>query len=547
MKKNINKKLSAGFGFCLLLIVTVVGFNYSALRKLEDLYQETLRRSVHMELATAAQHIDDELYEVIANAVINRDLPKSEQEWAACKKESMEKLLNVVKAAETAEEQADVREAEQALNDIIHIYEQDIQPLLRKGAPVPGPISALDSLIDKRIVTIDLALQRVAHSMSEKNQQGAREYNVILGQTRGFGFAVSLAGILVVIVISTRAKRQIVGPLAEITAAALEIKKGNFLVELKHQSDDEIGILADAFRDMSDKVEKRTAELQASNEQLQQEIFERSQVEVEICRLNAQLEQRVAERTYELVSANEQYRRVIIAQRDAENELLSSREELRNLSAHQQSVREEERKRISREIHDELGQSLTALKLDLSWLGKKICKEQNVLCEKTGQMTALIESIIQTVQRIAAELRPGMLDDLGLKEAMEWEMRQFQGRTGIAGEFRCALTGLDGDAEGRTTIFRIFQEALTNVVRHSEATRVSVMLEEKADTLALSVRDNGRGITDEEIADPKSLGLIGMRERVRLCGGEIKISGSRHEGTMVEVIIPLAGKEEPRC
>lgn len=547
MKKNINKKLTAGFGLCLLLVIVVVGYNYSTLRKLENLFQETLRRSVHMELATDAQHIGDEMYEAVANAVINQDMARSDKEWAASKKEGLEKLHKVAEVAETPEEQVNVWEAERAINDIIRIYEQDMLPLLRNGTSVPGPISGLDAQLDKRIATIDASLAWVAHSMKGKNQRADREYNAILRQTRGFGFIVSLAGVLAVILVTTILTRQIVRPLEDITAAALEIKKGNYLVGLKHQSVDEIGVLADAFRDMSDKVEKRTAELQASNEQLQQEIFERSQVESEIFRLNAQLEQRIAERTADLVSANEQYQRVIIAQRHAENELVSSREELRNLSAHQQSVREEERKRISREIHDELGQALTALKLDLSWLGKKLNKDQTALCDKTGSMAVLIESIIQTVQRISSELRPRMLDDLGLKEAMEWEMKEFQNRTGITGELNFDLTDFHGDMETRTTLFRIFQEALTNVVRHSQANMVSVMLEEKADMLVLSVLDNGRGITEKERNDPKSLGLIGIRERARLCGGEVNISGSRDEGTMVKVIIPLDRKEEPRC
>src|SRR6185369_14575242 len=160
---------------------------------------------------------------------------------------------------------ANVGEAEQAINDIIRIYEREMLPLIRRGAGVPGALSAADDQLDKRIDAIDLALQRVAQSMSEKNRKAEWEYNVVLKRTHGFGLMISLAGILAIIAIIILATRQIVGPLTEITEAALEIKNGNYLVVLQHTSTDEIGVLADAFRDMSQQVEKRTLELQASN------------------------------------------------------------------------------------------------------------------------------------------------------------------------------------------------------------------------------------------------------------------------------------------
>lgn len=544
MKNNINNKLVAGFGFCLLLIISVVGFNYSALRKLDNLYQETLRRSVNMELATDAQHIGDEMYVVIANAVINHDLARSEKEWAACKKEGLEKLLKVAEVCETPEEKANVREAEQAINDIIRIYEQEMLPLIRAVATVPGPISSVDAQLDKRIAAIDVTLEWVARSMSEKNQRAAREYDVILRQTRGFGFAVSLAGILAAIGITALTTRQIVRPLIEITGAALEIKKGNYLVRPKHHSDDEIGVLADAFRDMSDKVEKRTAELQASNELLQQEIFERSRVELEICQLNAKLELRVAERTTELVKANEQCQLVITAQRQTEDELLRSREELRNLSRHLQAAREEERTIIAREIHDELGQSLTALKMDVSWLGGKLPAGCDHLKEKTGGMLKYIDETIKMVQRISAELRPGILDDLGLMAAIEWQAQEIQNRTGIdctvSSSVDCGIL----DRCRSTALFRIIQEALTNICRHAEATLVRVTLEKKDNKLVASVTDNGKGISEARILDPDSLGLIGMRERARLFGGEVNISPLAEGGTSVRITIPLDEKKQ---
>lgn len=545
MKNSINNKLAVGFGLCLLLIVAVVGFNFSALQKLEKLYHETLKRSVDLELATDARNIGEDLYMIIANAVINRDMVKSEQGWAAGKKESLEKLPKIAAAADTPEERASVREAEKAINDIIRIYEQEMLPLIRMGAKVPGPLSDVDARLDRQIETIDLSLKQVARSMSNKNQKAAREFNTVLENIRRFGLLISISGVLTVIIIITISTRKIVRPLMELTDAALEMQKGNYIVELKHQSNDEVGVLTAAFGDMSGQVEKRTVELQLSNEHLQREISERRQVEEEVCRLNAKLEQRVVERTSELVGANEQLQQVIAAQEQAEEEIRSSREELRNLTAYLQSVREEERTRISREIHDELGQALTALKLDLSWLCKRLRKDQALLIEKTGLMTSLIEMIIQTVQRISQELRPGMLDDLGLLEAMDWETKEFQNRTGIACVFAHDPADFNVDRERSTTVFRIFQETLTNVARHAQASEVKVNLEEKGGTLTLVVQDNGMGITEKEISEPRSLGLIGIRERARLCDGEVKICGSSHEGTTVKLIIPLNKKGEP--
>ncbi len=293
MKNSIIKKLAAGFGLCLLLIVTVVGINYFALLKLEKLYQETLRRTEYLELATHAEHIGTEMYQIIADAVINRDLAKSDREWFVCKKESLEKLGKVVKVVETPQERANVREAEQAINDIIRIYEREMLPLIRKGATVTGPLAVVDAQLDKRITVIDLTLQRVAQSMSEKNRKAEGEYNVVLRRTHVFGLMISLAGVLAVTGIIILATRQIVGPLAEITGAALEIKKGNFLVGLKHTSTDEIGVLSDAFRDMSQQVEKRTLELQEAGNELEQRVAERTR---ELSDTNTLLKQEITDR-----------------------------------------------------------------------------------------------------------------------------------------------------------------------------------------------------------------------------------------------------------
>ena len=225
----------------------------------------------------------------------------------------------------------------------------------------------------------------------------------------------------------------------------------------------------------------------------------------------------------------------------AEEELRSSHEQLRSLSAHLQSTREQERTNIAREIHDELGQQLTALKMDLSWLVKRLPKGEKPLLEKTKSMSELIDITIRTVQRISAELRPGLLDDLGLTAAMDWQSEEFQNRTGIKCELALDPVDIVLDKDCSTAIFRIFQETLTNVARHANATEVKATLKEGADKLVLDVRDNGKGITEKQISYPKSFGLIGMRERVRPWGGNVKIRGTPGRGTTVTVTIPLNG------
>jgi signal transduction histidine kinase len=153
-------------------------------------------------------------------------------------------------------------------------------------------------------------------------------------------------------------------------------------------------------------------------------------------------------------------------------------------------------------------------------------------------MSGLIDTTIQTVRRISTELRPGILD-LGLVATIEWQLQEFQTRTGIESKLSSAPEETILDADGSTTAFRIFQEILTNVVRHAEATQVEVTLEETAAFLTLRVRDNGRGITASEIDSPKSIGLLGMKERARLRGGEVHLSGSPGQGTTVTVRLPL--------
>ena len=279
MKNSINIKLTGGFGLCVLLLVAVVGFNFSALRKLDKLYQEALKRSGQMELTTDAQHIGDDLYQIIANAVINREMAKTERLWSAAKKLNLAKLQKVAEIADTPEEHAMVSEALNALADIIRIYEREMLPLIERGETVPGPLAVIDARLDERIDAIELALQRFAKTISDESREASAEYHQVLTTTISSGLAISLLGVLAALAVSALTTRRIVRPLSEITRATLEMEKGNYLVELNYQSADELGVLTDKFREMSGQVEKRTAELRESNERLQREIGDRKVAE----------------------------------------------------------------------------------------------------------------------------------------------------------------------------------------------------------------------------------------------------------------------------
>ena len=230
-----------------------------------------------------------------------------------------------------------------------------------------------------------------------------------------------------------------------------------------------------------------------------------------------------------------------LAERSAtEQRLRASEEALRALAAHLQSVREEERIHIAREIHDELGQALTGLKFDINTLAKnfKTASPDNTVASTTQGLCQSIDRIINSVRRIASGLRPEVLDEIGLSAAVEWQAREFQRRTGIRCLIEVAPGFTDPDKERSTALFRIFQELLTNVARHANATRVHVRLAE-ASTLTLKVEDNGRGIQEHEFESPRSLGFLGLRERVLAFGGSIEVKGQEGKGTSVCVAIPL--------
>ena len=227
-----------------------------------------------------------------------------------------------------------------------------------------------------------------------------------------------------------------------------------------------------------------------------------------------------------------------------EKELIQSRRRLRQLASHLESAREMERTRIAREIHDELGQSLTALKMELHWCLKRLPKDNTELLEKAKTLPGLVDANVHLVQRISSELRPGLLDNLGLSAAMEWQTGQFQDRTGISCDIVCEPNEIVLDHTRSTALFRIFQETLTNIIRHADATTVEIVLREMDGDVELTVSDNGKGITEKEIADPKSFGLMGINERVYSLGGIVAISGNKNKGTTVRVNIPAGGSED---
>ena len=300
---------------------------------------------------------------------------------------------------------------------------------------------------------------------------------------------LSLALLLGAVVVGFVISRTISGPILALAKDAEALGRGDFSHRARVRGTDEIGSLAQTFNGMAASIMEKTGQMRG-------EISERKR---------------------------------------AEDRLKTSRERLRNLSTHLQSVREEERRGVAREIHDELGQALTTLKLDLSLLNDEIGPGAREAEKRIASMIGICDATIKSVKRIITELRPRLLDDLGLTAAMEWMTEEFQRRTGIA----CRISIVPGeivlDPERSTAIFRIFQETLTNIGRHSGATSIDAVLGRKGEIITLEVRDNGRGISEEEIQDPRSFGLIGMRERAKYFGGSLTIKGTPRTGTVVTV------------
>jgi two-component system, NarL family, sensor histidine kinase UhpB len=231
--------------------------------------------------------------------------------------------------------------------------------------------------------------------------------------------------------------------------------------------------------------------------------------------------------------------KIILEKEKAEKELEHSYIQVRKLAAHLQDVREKERASIAREIHDELGQLLTALKLDILWLGLKLKEPGTELNKKVKVMEKLVSSALITVRKIATELHPALLDKLGLIEAIKWQSREFEKRTGVKIKLTLPSEQIDISNSTAITLFRIYQESLTNVARHAAATMVYCTLQKNNEELELIVTDDGKGFDVSYIEQMQSLGLLSMKERAVMIGGKYEIVSELKKGTKVQVVLPF--------
>jgi len=321
---------------------------------------------------------------------------------------------------------------------------------------------------------------------------------------------LAVIGLVALLAAWLSAELMIVRRTKRVVHAAERMAAGDLSARAGLQEDfSEVGQLAHAFDAMAASLQERDTE--------------NARLIAEMQQLNAGLEARVAKRTEQLLVSN--------------TRLVASQSELRRLSEELMRITEQERTRISREIHDQLGQLLTAIKMELRAIERALARDPQVASEHIKETAGLVDETIRTVRRISADLRPGILDDFGLGAAIEWQMEQFRKRTGMEAELAVEIVEESLSKDMATAAFRILQEALTNVARHAEATQVNVAVRTTDAELLLTVRDNGKGLNPDP--NHRSFGVVGMRERARQFGGSVTLSDNPGGGAMVHLRMPL--------
>ncbi len=291
---------------------------------------------------------------------------------------------------------------------------------------------------------------------------------------------------------------------------------GHYIVPLK-SFDKLVGVLF-LYTDIHPSWYQHSQEVLLSIGGLIANTIERKQIDEELDVHRNRLEEIVASRTRDLVQSREQYRK---------------------LGNQIQRVREEEKSRIAREVHDQLGQALTVLKIDTIQLGKKLPADQVDMKSKIESMTQTIDETIKSVQHIATELRPPILDAFGICEAVAWQAKEYQKRNALQFDLHCLQDHVEIEKSLQTALFRVFQEAVTNILRHANASRVQVRMSYEKENLTFIIEDDGVGIKKEDLENPESLGLIGIKERVYPWDGQVNFEGSPGKGTIVTIKIPL--------
>ena len=315
---------------------------------------------------------------------------------------------------------------------------------------------------------------------------------------------------------------------------------GHYIVPL-NSSDNLIGVMF-LYTDTNPSWYQHSQEVLLSIGGLIANTIQRKEVEEELERHKNSLEKLVESRTYDLTNINNHLKKEIEEHKSTQQILIDSKEKFRRLSNQIQSIREDEKSRIAKEVHDQLGQTLTALKFDIAQLEQNIPSELSELKSRTSSITNIVDEIIKNVQQISMELRPPILDAFGICEAISWQANEYNKKLGMQFDLNCLQEHIDLEKDLQTALFRIFQESMTNVIRHANATQVQVGMNYDNKNLIFEVADNGIGLNKEDIESPESLGLIGMRERVYPWGGQVEFKGLPGKGTKIIITIPLSLK-----